>query len=79
LNCDTSNSVTRRTAETPLIILFQQASFPMPLGETMPAPVTTTLRLLLFINQLPFIFPGGRPPAPVTFSSWEQSKNAVIN
>src|SRR3989338_7116343 len=44
LNIETSNSVTRLTAETPPIIFFQHASFPTPFGEMIPTPVTTTLR-----------------------------------
>src|SRR3989344_7791862 len=49
LNIETSNSVTRLTAETPLIMFFQHASFPTPLGEIMPTPVTTT-RLAIYLN-----------------------------
>src|SRR3989338_5556070 len=56
LNIETSNSVTRLTAETPLIIFFQQASFPIPLGDIIPTPVTTTLLCLFMLHPLLLAF-----------------------
>src|SRR3989338_2359512 len=57
LKSDTSNSVTRRTAEMPLVMPCQQASLPTPLGEIIPIPVTTTLRFLfiLFLTLQSFV------------------------
>src|SRR5262249_1024616 len=50
-NALASNLVMRAMPERPALIASQEADKPIPTGEMMPRPVTTTLRLLTLCLQ----------------------------